>query len=156
MSVYKKTCESGKVYYGSTGNDINVRKSKGHYHCACKDFINPKMEIIEYIDDPVLRYERELYYINDYYKKNKEHIHSLLIKNRAKVIEEKRHECKLCDMCFQSNKKLQRHIDGYRHQLKYKSFLKYGDDWKQYYLKDNQKRHGETRKYKNSISPAVV
>ena len=49
MSVYKKTCETGKVYYGSTGNDISVRENKGHYHCSCRDFINPKMEVLEYI-----------------------------------------------------------------------------------------------------------
>ena len=66
MSVYKKTCETGKVYFGSTGNDIQIREKKGHYNCSCKDFINPVMEVLEYIDDPKLRYERELYYINTF------------------------------------------------------------------------------------------
>ena len=66
MSVYKKTCETGLIYYGSTGNDIKVREQKGHYNCSCKDFINPVMEVLEYVDDPVLRYKRELYYIRNF------------------------------------------------------------------------------------------
>jgi hypothetical protein len=66
MSVYKKTCETGLVYYGSTGNDIKIRENKGHKNCTCENFINPKMEVIEYINDPKLRYERELYYIRNF------------------------------------------------------------------------------------------
>ena len=66
MSVYKITCETGKVYYGSTNNDIDVRKNKGWYHCACRDFINPKVEVIEQVEDPTKLYERELHYIRNY------------------------------------------------------------------------------------------
>ena len=66
MSVYKKTCETGLVYYGSTKNELSVRENKGHYRCACKDFINPTMEVLEYIEDAELRYQRELYYIRNF------------------------------------------------------------------------------------------
>ena len=66
MSVYKITCETGKVYYGSTNNDIDTRTNKGWYHCACKDFINPKVEVIEKVEDTTQLYERELHYIRNY------------------------------------------------------------------------------------------
>ena len=66
MSVYKLTCETGKIYYGATGNTIEQRKSKGHYHCSCKDFINPKIELVETVDNLDNLYEREKYYIQNF------------------------------------------------------------------------------------------
>jgi len=48
MFIYKLTCsETNKVYYGATKNTPKYRKARGHYKCACKDFINPKIETIE-------------------------------------------------------------------------------------------------------------
>lgn len=71
MAVYKKTCETGKVYYGSTKNHIDIRLNKGHYKTTCKDFINPKTEVLEYIEDDKERYEKELYYIRNFECVNK-------------------------------------------------------------------------------------
>jgi len=48
--IYKLTCESGKTYYGST---IQTFKERLHGHKysgknnTCKNFINPKMELLE-------------------------------------------------------------------------------------------------------------
>ena len=165
MSVYKKTCgKTGRIYYGSTGNDIKIREEKGHYKCSCGDFVNAKMEVLEYIEDKQLRYERELYYIRnfecvnisgkgrdpEYREKNKEKINESIHKNRKRIYEEKLHDCTLCDITFLSNQKLKRHIDGYRHKLKYQSFLKYGDDWREHYLDDNKKKYNETRRIKSN------
>ena len=171
MSVYKLTCsETNKIYYGSTKTTLEQRKNKGWYKCSCKDFINPKMECIEIVDNLDELEIRENYYImnnecvnknmaysdqklrkiknKEWREKNKEHIDEKIKKYRAKVVEEKRHECKLCKLCFQSQKKLERHNNGYRHKLKNESYLKYGEDWEKHYLEDNKKRYSENRKFK--------
>ena len=124
MAVYKKTCETGLIYYGSTKNEISIREQKGHYKCACKDFINPKMEVIEYIDDPKLRYEKELYYIRNFPCVNingkGEELHREWRKNNKERIKENRlrseAKCKIwekfpCDICGKlTNKKhIKRH-----------------------------------------------
>ena len=175
MSVYKLTCETGKVYYGSTSKTLKHRKSKGWYKCACKDFINPKMELVETVEDLSLleivedKYIRENECVNknrarvtteDKYLKNKEwreqkknYINERSRENRKKIYESKKHYCSLCDIAFQTPKKLERHNNGYRHKLKNESYLIYGEDWKKYYLLDNKKKYNETRKNKNSITP---
>jgi len=48
--IYKMTCETGKVYIGSTVKPLKKRLCihKGKYNvCETKDFINPKIELIE-------------------------------------------------------------------------------------------------------------
>ena len=48
--IYKMTCETGKVYIGSTSTPLKERLSRHkriHNHCVTKDFINPKIELIE-------------------------------------------------------------------------------------------------------------
>ncbi len=69
--VYKLTCESGAIYIGSTVRTLEQRlkehASKSNV-CASKDFINPKIELLEEIDynnDELLWKERE------YMEKNK-------------------------------------------------------------------------------------
>ena len=171
MSVYKLTCsETNKIYYGSTKMTLEQRKSKGWYKCACKDFVNPKMECMETVDnldeletrenDYILNNEcvnKNLAYSNQLTRKirhdkwraaNKEKLNEKMKKYRAKVVEEKRYECKLCKFCFQSQTKLERHTNGYRHKLKNESFLKYGNEWEKYYAKDKSKRYNENRKIK--------
>tara|TARA_R110000822_G_scaffold105584_1_gene233432 strand:- start:6 stop:521 length:516 start_codon:yes stop_codon:yes gene_type:complete len=170
MSIYKLTCaETGKNYYGSTGNDIKRRKGSGWYKCACKDFVNAKLEVLEYIEDKEERLKKENYYITNFDCVNidraigltqKEYNKLSYIKNgerqkepnkeyRKKIVEEKKHYCSLCENAFQSPKKLTRHIEGYRHKLKQESFDKYGDSWKEHYLEDNKKKYNEKRKMKN-------
>ena len=156
MSVYKLTCsETNRNYYGSTKMTLEQRKSKGWYKCSCKDFINPKMECIEMVDNLDELEMRENYYImnNECVNKNLAYSDTQYKKlqkkkYRAKIIEEKRHECNLCKLCFQSQKKLERHNNGYRHKLKNESYLKYGEDWEKHYLEDNKKRYSENRKFK--------
>tara|TARA_R110002074_G_scaffold123058_1_gene258275 strand:+ start:99 stop:626 length:528 start_codon:yes stop_codon:yes gene_type:complete len=172
MSVYKLTCsETNQIYYGSTKMTLKERKNKGWYKCSCKDFINPLMECIEVVDNLEELEIRENHYImnnecvnknmaymdakykkirdKEWRERNIEHIKENLKLNRKKVMDEKRFECQLCNLCFQSNKKLERHKDGYRHKLKNESFIKYGEDWKKYYLEDNKKRYKEIRRAKN-------
>ncbi len=172
MSVYKLTCaETGKIYYGSTGNDIKKRENKGWYKCSCKDFINPKLEVLEHVEDETERLIRENYYIENFDCVNvnrsvgltqKEYAKLAYIKNgekqkepnklyRKKVIEEKRNYCSLCDIAFYTPKKLKLHTEGYRHQLKQQSFNKYGDSWKEHYLNDNKKKYNEKRRVKNKV-----
>ena len=169
MSVYKLTCaETGKIYYGSTGNSISRRKCSGWNTCECKDFINPKLEVLEHIEDKEERLKREDYYILNFDCVNKVRAVGLsqkeynkleYIKNgekkkepnkeyRKKIIEEKRHYCSLCDIAFQAPKKLIRHQEGHRHKLKQQSFDKYGDSWKEHYHNDNKKRYNEIRRGK--------
>ncbi len=156
MFVYKLVCsETNKVYYGATSNTIQHRKEKGHHRCSCKDFINPTISIVEKCNSIEEMYERELYYIKNFECVNRngkgmcEQTKINMKKSRAdftkRVRDEKRHYCKLCDIAFVSQKKLQRHIDGFRHQLKQKSFDKYGESWKEHYLKDNQERYKQSR-----------
>ncbi len=48
--IYKVTCETGKVYIGSTVRKLDYRFSQHKTNdndCASKDFINPKIELIE-------------------------------------------------------------------------------------------------------------
>ena len=86
MSVYKLTCETGKVYYGSTSKTLKHRKSKGWYKCACKDFINPKMELVETVEDLSL-----LEIVEDKYIRENECVNI----NRARVTtEDKYHRTK--------------------------------------------------------------
>ena len=162
--VYKLTCETGLVYYGSTKHNIEHRQSKGWYKCACKDFKNKKIEIVEECDNFK---EREDFYIRNNEcinknvviqtiedikktrEKNKEKIEINSKKYRKLIVEEKRFNCELCDLAFQAPAKLTRHIEGFRHKKKYESYLKYGDNWKEYYLKDNKLQYNETRRNKN-------
>ena len=167
MSVYRLTCnKTGDIYYGSTKNTIEFRRSKGHYNCVCNYFFNPKLELVENCNLDIL-YERELFYIKNYpciNKKGKgftpteekiEHRKQQNMENRNKYVNEKRQYCKLCDLAFQSPKKLIRHNEGYRHKLKNESYEKYGEEWKKYYLIDNKERYKLKRIKKNSTIPEV-
>ena len=60
------TCETGMVYYGATSHSIKHRREKGHYHCTCADFINPKMEVVEKCNSIDEMYKREKYYIQNF------------------------------------------------------------------------------------------
>ena len=72
MSVYKLTCnETGKVYYGSTKQTLELRKRVGWKRCSCKDFINPTIELVETVDDLDNLRQREDYYIRNFECVNK-------------------------------------------------------------------------------------
>ena len=164
--VYKLTCgKTNKVYYGSTKNSLNHRASKGWYNCSCKDFINMKKEVIYFVENENELLEKENYYILNFHcvnkndaianierqkERNRNNKHSKEVNKlwRKRVVEEERWKCNLCDLCFQSNKKLERHNNGVRHKLKNESFLKYGEDWKTYYYKDNKDRYNKNRRDK--------
>jgi len=165
MIVYKLTCKTGKIYFGSTKNTLKHRASKGWRCCACKDFDIVKMEVVETVDKKEDLLIRENYYIVNFEcvnkndaiadkerqiqrNKNNTNTKEGNIKWRETVIKEERYKCELCDNCFQSKNKLKRHNEGFRHKLKEESFLKYGDDWKLHYLTDNKQRYNENRKKK--------
>tara|TARA_R100001463_G_scaffold132692_1_gene193511 strand:+ start:2652 stop:3098 length:447 start_codon:yes stop_codon:yes gene_type:complete len=68
MYIYKLTCsKTGKVYYGATRKDPKIRVAKGHSKCACRDFVNKKLEIVEQdIQTEEEMFEREKYYIKNF------------------------------------------------------------------------------------------
>lgn len=176
MIVYKLTCSTGRVYYGSTSKALKVRANKGWYNCACCDFDIIKMEVIEEIDgdNKQLLLERESYYIENFvcvnkntakqtpeykrkmiqerYKKKKEsgtHLDNAY-KHRNRVIEEKRFHCNLCNQTLQSPGQLTSHEEGYRHKLKEKCKEEVGEDWRSHYILWRGRRNEETRKKKKN------
>ena len=152
MSVYKLTCaETGKIYYGSTGNNMKRRKGSGWTSCECKNFINPILEVLDNIENKEERLLKENDYIinNECVNKKRAGKQDKVKQNkeiRIRIIEEKRFYCSLCNIAFQAPKKLVRHQEGFRHKLKQESYDKYGDDWKLNYLIDNKKRYNNNRR----------
>tara|TARA_R110000803_G_C11819327_1_gene301733 strand:+ start:110 stop:604 length:495 start_codon:yes stop_codon:yes gene_type:complete len=160
--VYKLTCETGLVYYGSTKHNLEYRKDKGWYKCSCKDFINKKMEVIEECENYK---EREDFYIRNNECVNKNNVirteeddKKMFEKRKEqkkiddkvyqqKVYDEKRFYCDLCNVICSNKYHFNKHNEGYRHKLKYESYLKYGEDWKKHYLFDNKKRYAESKKH---------
>ena len=69
---------------------------------------------------------------------------------RLKIIEEEKFKCEICNKCFQAPGKLKRHENGHLHKLKYESFLKHGENWRDYYLNDNKERYNENRRKKKN------
>ena len=76
--VYKLTCESGKVYIGSTCTTLDERLQKhksDNNDCTSKGFVNPTIELLEEIEcenrDELLWKEREYIKNNDCVNKNK-------------------------------------------------------------------------------------
>ena len=67
INIYKMTCETGKTYYGSTGRELKVRllEHQRHKKNTCKDFINPKIELLETCEKEK-RNERERHYIKTF------------------------------------------------------------------------------------------
>ena len=70
-SIYKLTCETGKVYIGITQTKLNVRlivhKSKTNT-CCSKDFINPTIELLEEFEteDKIEKSKKEREYIDKF------------------------------------------------------------------------------------------
>tara|TARA_R110002153_G_scaffold48412_1_gene136534 strand:+ start:68 stop:499 length:432 start_codon:yes stop_codon:yes gene_type:complete len=67
ISIYKITCETGKIYYGSTKRTL---KQRLYNHimvkdCTSRDFINPKIELLETCKKENQK-EREGYYIKNF------------------------------------------------------------------------------------------
>jgi len=64
--IYKITCETGLIYIGSTTRLLKERLRQHKYDmCRCKDFINPKIELIENVECETKTelLTRERYYI---------------------------------------------------------------------------------------------
>ena len=52
INIYKITCETGLIYIGSTTRPLKERLRKHKKDiCRCKDFINPKIELIENVEE---------------------------------------------------------------------------------------------------------
>ena len=108
-TIYKKTCESGKIYYGSFSGIWEHRVWGGWSHCSCRDFINPTHKFIEIvIGDVKDLVAREMWYINNYECVNKKGKYIHLTRqeyDKQKYIETretifKRHKEKIsCDHC---------------------------------------------------------
>tara|TARA_R110000787_G_scaffold91871_1_gene193516 strand:+ start:341 stop:832 length:492 start_codon:yes stop_codon:yes gene_type:complete len=159
MSIYKLICsDTNKIYYGQTKNTLDHRLSKGHYNCACQDFVNPTIHLVENCEEKDLL-DRELYYINHFEcinisgkgneKPNRERYKKKKAKQMLwlkKVKQEQKFHCSLCNVSFPTEKRLNTHKSGFRHTLKEKCFDKYGENWERYYLKDNRQRYNNNRK----------
>lgn len=71
-SIYKLTCETGKIYVGVTTLTIKRRlyyhKNKKYNTCSSKDFINPTIELLEEFetDDKIEKRKKEREYINKF------------------------------------------------------------------------------------------
>ena len=71
-TIYKKICESGKIYYGSFSGTWEKRVSSGWSETTCRYFINPQHEFIEIvIGDVKDLVDREDWYIQNYECVNK-------------------------------------------------------------------------------------
>lgn len=69
--IYKITCETGKIYYGYTTQNLKKRLNQHkHSKCKCKDFINPKIELLEICKKEEVK-EKEGYYIRNFECVNK-------------------------------------------------------------------------------------
>tara|TARA_R110000796_G_scaffold1626_4_gene6445 strand:- start:32 stop:538 length:507 start_codon:yes stop_codon:yes gene_type:complete len=70
-TIYKLTCETGKIYIGITFRKLQQRlndhNSKSN-RCSSKSFINPTIEILEeiYEDDKQERNKRERYWMEQF------------------------------------------------------------------------------------------
>ena len=153
MLVYKLTCASGKVYYGSTKDTLQNRAKKGWYNCTCCDFYNAKMEVVEVVEKAKNLLKREAYYISNFECVNRTLPYTEGLKNpqynrsyREKMLASRKYTCTLCNLVFESKHKLNRHLNGPRHKAKYASFIKYGKDWNKHYLQDNKKAYYQKRK----------
>jgi predicted GIY-YIG superfamily endonuclease len=69
-SIYKLTCETGKVYIGITSRNLRTRltEHKSHKKCMSKDFVNPTIELLEEFetDSNEEKLKREVEYINKF------------------------------------------------------------------------------------------
>ena len=67
INIYKLTCETDKTYYGSTSRNLNIRlkEHKRQKRNTCKNFINPKIELLETCEKEQQK-QRESYYIRNF------------------------------------------------------------------------------------------
>ena len=89
--VYKLTCESGKVYIGSTCTTLDERLQKhksDNNDCTSKGFVNPTIELLEEIEcenkDELRWKEREYIEKNETVNKQKPICNDKEKKDRAK------------------------------------------------------------------------
>lgn len=136
MIVYKLTCSSGRVYFGSSIQTLEERKRNRWHTCACKDFDIVKMEVIEEVEDKNKLLDRESYYIENFPCVNRKTARAteerkLKQKNdyRHKTQASQKYYCKLCDKSFYTPYKLNLHIEGSVHKLKEKCKEELGENW---------------------------
>lgn len=133
--IYKLTCETGKVYVGSTirslkrryGNHITEKNN-----CTTKDFINPKIELIETY--PCETKEQLLW-------KEREYIENTECINKVMPIastEEKRN---------QRNKSTKKHRYNNLEKYREKTTCKCGG----IYISSNKARHLNSKKHLNYV-----
>ncbi len=93
--IYKLTCETGKIYIGSTSRTLNKRLQEHKSlknNCSSKDFINPSIELLEEIETE----NRE-----ELRKKEREYMEKIICVNKNKPI------------CNENEKKLHAKKKGY-------------------------------------------
>jgi len=132
MIVYKLTCSSGRVYYGSSSFTLKERKRKGWKTCSCKDFDIIKMEVIEEVEDKEKALERESYYIENFPCVNKKTAKpSKKWKNKCererknkyerewseKIKKEKKYYCDICKLALTGKSKLTLHRESKNHKF---------------------------------------
>ena len=128
--IYKITCETGLIYYGSSKDPY--KRFRDHYNkkdCACKGFINPSLNIVEEFEVETKReqLEKEKYYIQNFecvntkyplFDKTKhlEDRKNLREKNKEKINAERREkiECHICNKMI-SKYNMKRHLESSAH-----------------------------------------
>ena len=146
----------GYRYYQT--NRGGKRKNTLFHHMVAHCFIGERPEglVIDHIDRNSLnnnvnnlRYITQLencrntdrYRLDIVEKDNIRLRNNEMIRVDRKVIRDNKiHHCEMCDLSFNTAKKLQRHIDGYRHQLKQTCKDELGDEWKDSYIRWRQRR----------------
>ncbi len=90
--IYKLTCETGKIYIGSTSRTLNKRLQEHKSlknNCSSKDFINPSIELLEEIETE----NRE-----ELRKKEREYMEKIICVNKNKPIcNENEKKCFYCN-----------------------------------------------------------
>ena len=136
-TIYRKTCETGKIYYGSFVGTWEHRCSTGWAKVTCKDFINPTHEFIEIVEgnkkDLV---KREYHYIQNYDCVNEKGKYANLTTNEYK----KQHYDKNEERISQGNK-----------EYRSKNKEKISEQKKEYYVnnKDNLAQYQKEYRSKN-------
>jgi len=168
--IYKMTCETGKVYIGSTVSSLNRRLAQhktNHNVCVTKDFINPKIELIESYPcetkPQLLWRERELIEKTDCVNKYKPIRADLEREERAKEYktlyyqENKERAKEYKTLYYQENKeRAKAYSVVYRQENKERINQKFNCECGGKFTNDHKARHLKTKKHQAFVSSVKI
>ena len=165
--IYKITCESGKVYIGSTIMKLNkrfsVHKCKNSLnHCITKDFINPKIELIELFScetkEELLWKEREWIektdcvnyvrpIITDDERKAKNKEYKQKQENKAKINEGQKKYRQKEENKTKINERQKKYRQEHKIEISKKAGVKFNCECGGKYQHSDKARHAKTKKH---------